>query len=62
MAQTTLHRVRFFYCSASRDADQTPELARIGYQPRREGLRPAEEDQPAAPASPTIPPLAPPQG
>lgn len=29
-------RVRFFYCSASDDEDQTPELARIGRQPRRD--------------------------
>lgn len=29
-------RVRFFYCSASDDEDQTPELASIGRQPRRD--------------------------
>ena len=29
-------RVRFFYCSASDDLDQTPELANIGMQPRRD--------------------------
>ncbi len=34
-AETTLAQVRFFYCSASRDTDQTPELAKIGFQPRR---------------------------
>ena len=28
-------RVRFFYSSASDDIDQTPELAKIGFQPRR---------------------------
>ena len=27
-------RVRFFYCAASNDLDQTPELANIGRQPR----------------------------
>jgi hypothetical protein len=27
--------VRFYYCSASRDTDQTAELAKIGFQPRR---------------------------
>jgi hypothetical protein len=29
-------RVRFFYCSASDDLDQTKELANIGMQPRRD--------------------------
>ena len=33
---TTLLRIRFHYCSATRDADATPELNRIGYQPRRD--------------------------
>lgn len=32
---TTLAQVRFFFCSASRDIDQTPELSKIGFQPRR---------------------------
>ncbi len=36
LAATTLLRVRFLYCSATRDADATPELTRIGYQPRRD--------------------------
>lgn len=36
LAATTLLRVRFFYCCATRDADQTPDLVAIGYQPRRE--------------------------
>jgi hypothetical protein len=35
LAGGTLLRVRFFYCSATRDVDATPELVRIGYQPRR---------------------------
>jgi len=35
-AETTTAQVRFFYCSASRDIDQTPELAKIGFQPRRD--------------------------
>jgi hypothetical protein len=34
-AETTLAQVRFAYCSASRDTDRTPELARINFQPRR---------------------------
>lgn len=36
LARTTLLRVRFHYCAATRDADQNPELVRIGFQPRRE--------------------------
>lgn len=28
-------RVRFHYCASSNDTDNTPELSRIGYQPRR---------------------------
>ena len=36
LGETTLLRVRFYYCSATRDADQTPELARIEFQPRRD--------------------------
>lgn len=35
LAETSLAQVRFYYCSASRDTDQTPELAKIGWQPRR---------------------------
>ena len=34
-AKTTLGRVRFHYCSASRDLDKTPELAKLDFQPRR---------------------------
>jgi hypothetical protein len=36
LAETTLLRVRFWYCCATRDADKTPELAKIEFQPRRE--------------------------
>ena len=36
LAATTLLRIRFLYCSATRDADSTPELNRLGYQPRRD--------------------------
>ena len=35
VAATTISRVRFYYCCASRDSDETTELKRIGYQPRR---------------------------
>jgi len=34
-ARTTLARARFHYCSASRDADKTPELAKLDFQQRR---------------------------
>lgn len=34
--ETANDRVRFHYCSASDDEDQTPELAKIGKQPRRD--------------------------
>ena len=52
LAGTTLLRVRFFYCSATRDADSSPELTRIGYQPRRapgEGPGGGEEPAPSLP-------------
>lgn len=61
-ARTTLSRVRFYYCSASRDADRTPELAKIEFQPRRDygtagsggssGNKPAPEPTPSTPAAP----------
>jgi hypothetical protein len=60
-AGTTLSRVRFYYCSASRDADRTPELAKIEFQPRRDygtagsggsgGNKPAPEPTPASSAT-----------
>jgi hypothetical protein len=51
-ARTTLARVRFYYCCASRDTDQTPELAKINFQPRRD---PGGVDHPAS--APTNPPV-----
>ncbi len=42
-------RVRFFYCSASDDLDQTPELVKIGRQPRRDSGAAAAQPLPAAP-------------
>ncbi len=36
LLETANNRVRHFYCSASDDEDQTPELANIGRQPRRD--------------------------
>ncbi|WP_394796829.1 hypothetical protein [Armatimonas sp.] len=32
---TTLLRIRFYYACVTPDADKTPELAKIGFQPRR---------------------------
>ena len=38
--EKALRRVRFYYCAATDDADTTPELAKIGFQPvRRTGQR-----------------------
>lgn len=42
-------RVRFFYCSASDDEDKTPELARIGRQPRRAPGSAGNNNNPPAP-------------
>lgn len=47
-----LARVRFYYCCVSAEADQTPELAKIGFQPRRD---------PGTVAKPATPPPAPPK-
>ena len=41
-------RVRFFYCFASDDLDQTPELVKIGRQPRRAPGDAAGQPLPAA--------------
>jgi len=49
MAKTTLARVRFYYCSASRDADKTPELAKLDFQPRR---MPGKAEKKSSTASP----------
>lgn len=51
-AGTTALRVRFYYACASRDADQTPELLKIGFTPRH-------DPQPASPATPPVTPPAP---
>ena len=48
-----LSRVRFYYCCAGPDADQTPELAKIGFQPRRD---------PGTVPNPVEPPAPPPPG
>jgi hypothetical protein len=49
-ARETLAQVRFYYCSASRDTDRTPELATIGFQPRREPGSVAQPKPAAVPA------------
>ena len=56
IARTTLLRVRFYYSSASRDADKTPELAKIEFQPRRE---PGTVEKKPAPKPEPKPPLVP---
>jgi hypothetical protein len=47
-------RVRFFYCSASNDTDQSPELVKIGRQPRRDPGAAAAQPLPAAPGPATF--------
>ncbi len=54
LAATTLLRVRFWYCCASRDADKTPELARIEYQPKRPY---GSQDAPAPGPDSPVPPV-----
>jgi len=58
LARTTLAQVRFYYCSASRDTDQSPELAKIGWQPKRAAGEVAGH-HPAAPPAPANPPSTP---
>jgi hypothetical protein len=55
LANTTLAQVRFYYCSASRDTDQTPELSKIGFQPRRDSGTVNHHKTPTPPAGPTPP-------
>ncbi len=57
LAETTLLRVRFWYCCATRDADKTPELAKIEYQPRREHGSQVEPQTVTPPV--TVPPAVP---
>jgi hypothetical protein len=54
-ANVTLARVRFYYCSASTDTDQTPELAKINFQPRRDSgtVQHTAKPAPAAMPAPT---------
>ncbi len=54
LLRTANDRVRFFYCSASDDEDQTPELAKIGKQPRRDRGEAEAQPLPAAPGTATF--------
>lgn len=56
--ETTLLRVRCYYCCASDDADQTPELTKIGFQPRR-APGTGTTGQPAPAPSPNSKPATP---
>ncbi len=49
-------RARFAYCQASDDLDQTPELAKIGFQSRRDRGVAAAKDPKPAPATPIVVP------
>ena len=56
--EIVLARVRFYYCAMSNAIDRTPELAKIGFQPRRvSGQRRTNDEakaaQKAAPTEPT---------
>ena len=54
LLRTANGRVRFFYCSASDDEDQTTELARIGKQPRRDAGAAEAQPFPDAPGTATF--------
>ena len=54
LLQTTNDRVRFWYCSASDDEDQTMELAKIGRQPRRASGDAASQPLPSNPGTATF--------
>ena len=47
-------RVRFFYCNASDDLDQTAELVKIGRQPRRDSGDAESQPLPLAPGAVTF--------
>lgn len=54
LAKQTLAQVRFYYCCASRDIDRSPELTKVGFQPRRASgeAAPAHKATPPAPVTP----------
>lgn len=47
-------RVRYFYCTASDETDSTPELARIGMQPKRDPGEAESQPHPDAPGTATF--------
>ena len=49
--QTANDRVRFHYCASSDDEDTTPELAKIGKQPRRDRGEAGSQPLPGAPGT-----------
>jgi hypothetical protein len=53
LLQTANDRVRVYYCDVSDDEDKTPELAKIGKQPRRDRGEVQQQPCPKRPASPT---------
>ena len=54
LLRTANDRVRFFYCSASDDEDQTTELAKIGKQPRCDAGAAESQPFPDAPGTATF--------
>lgn len=52
--ETANDRVRFHYCASSDDEDQTPELAKIGKQPRRDRGEASTQPLPGAPGTATF--------
>ena len=58
LLQVVNARVRFFYCSASDETDQSAELVSIGRQPRRDAGAAAAQPLPAAPGPATFDALA----
>jgi hypothetical protein len=54
LLRTANDRVRFHYCSASDDEDQTTELARIGKQARRDRGEAGAQPLPGAPGTATF--------
>ena len=54
LLQVVNARVRFFYCSASDETDQSAELVSIGRQPRRDAGAAAAQPLPAAPGPATF--------
>ena len=54
LSRSANDRVRFHYCASSDDEDKTPELARIGMQPRRDAGEAQTQPLPGAPGTATF--------